>query len=217
MQDRRFDLKFHVQDDIHRRRASERASKYNEKRVTVLKRHHAVKAFCDMIISTARDEHYEEPSDYNILGLPDARRTNRRPWKVSWSVSDFKEAGNGIVRPPCKAVPLELRPASSEQGNREEKAQDRDTDAPEESSAEPASAWEGRVTGTSLALSKTEPLVPPIIFERIHVSSPRYQDVMEEADKARTEGFMKDRGWTSKAYVGCIRDEDWTQNLKFGT
>lgn len=385
MQDRRFDLKFHVQDDIHRRRASERASKYNEKRVTVLKRHHTAKDYrrtdfeneyavmltvdpiymlrfaaisgkvsdsleistggelgkvdnagvcgcaailyrkniysftrdlaeceeyevwrfrdtvgnyalrqvgeyrcllaglklcankglfplkvqgwshqvnshaiamtfeepdtskfsyselkrykkpepayeshlciplfkeakslCDLIISTAREEHYGEPSNYNILGLPDARRTSNRPWKVSWAASDFLETGNGPLRPSCKVVPLQLRPASSEQGNREEKAQDRDADAPEESSAGPASAWEGRVTGTSLALSMTAPLLPPIIFERIHVNSPRYQDVMDEADKARTEGFMRDRGWTSKSYVGCLRDEDWTENIKFG-
>lgn len=166
------------------------------------------KSLCDLIIETAREEHYYTPKEYNIIGLPDSRKTSERVWKVSWAASDFKECGNGVQRPACKVVPLATAGGG---GNEEKKEEDvRVENAVDDS----MSAWKGRVPGTNLALSMTEPLLPPITFKRIHVQEPLYQETLVESDKARTEGFMKDRGWSSKSYVA--RDEDWTVGLKYG-
>jgi hypothetical protein len=190
------------------------------------------KRLMDLLQTIATDTHYNTPHDYNILGLPDERRTDNRVWKVSWAASDFKRCGNGTVRPMARVVPWRSNNSSSAEYTAERKNDVKGTRGSRAASApalEPeqeheleeghfdTSAWEGHVKGTALGVSMTEPLLPPVCFERIPVEDPRLDEALAEASKARTEGFMLDRGWSSKCYVDSERDEGWTQNRKFAS
>ena len=157
------------------------------------------KALYDDLHAVAIEEHYRVPSYYNILALPDVKKTSHRVWKVTGSDSDFKLCGNGRARPPARVVGL----SDVEEGEKEQ------------GGALDISAWEGHVSGTLLALSMQEPPLPAMCFERSHVDQPRYQPALEEALLAREEGLMLDRGWQSKVYVPSDRSEGWLKNRKY--
>ena len=161
------------------------------------------KALYDDLHAVALEEHYRVPAHYNILALPNVKRSNQRVWKVSGSDSDFKRCGNGLFRPAARVIPLR-EVGDAEVNGEENRIEELDM-----------AVWEGHVSGTLLAISMQNPPLPPMSFERYHVDQPRYQPALEEAFLAREEGLMLDRGWQSKVYVPGDRTESWLKNRKY--